>query len=75
MKLPSKFISYKNSCLSKFPVILKPLEDCDYSVKELYNKTKASFESRGEFIDTLDCLFVLGKIELLEGVVHYVKNN
>ncbi len=75
MRFPSKFISYKESTISKFPVILKPLQDCDFTVKELYRKTKASFLNMQEFVEALDCLFLLGKVILVEDVIHYVKEN
>ena len=75
MKFPSKFISYKESSISKFPIILKELKEYDLSVKELYRKIKSSVDNYQEFIEILDCLFILGKIEFIEEVLHYVKIN
>lgn len=77
MKFPSKFISYKDSNLSKFPIFLEALEDHDLSVTELYRKVKnkAKLDNIQEFIEVLDCLFALGKIELEDEVLHYVKTN
>ncbi len=75
MKFPSKFISYKNSSISKFPILLLELEECDLSVQELYSKIKSKIQNIQEYIDILDCLFLLGKITFMEGVLHYVKSN
>lgn len=63
MRLPNKVISYNGSIISKFPVILTTLQERDYSVMELYEKIKASLDIE-DFIDALDSLFALGKIEI-----------
>lgn len=75
MKFPNKFVTYKNSILYKLPKVLEKLEDCDLSVKELYNKTKKETANIQEFVEILDCLYMIGKIELKEEIVHYVKGN
>lgn len=75
MKFPNKFVTYKNSTLSKLPKVLEKLEDCDLSVEALYGKTKKDMTNIQEFIEILDCLFMLGKIELKEEIIHYVKGN
>lgn len=77
MKFPNKVIPYKKSVLSKFPLVLKELETQDYSVLSLYRKLEKKFNGLSEYIDTLDCLFYLGTIELLPGGVklHYVSGN
>ena len=77
MKFPNKVIPYKKSVLSKFPLVLKELETQDYSVLLLYRKLEKKFNGLPEYIDTLDCLFYLGTIELLPGGVklHYVNGN
>lgn len=74
MKLPSKITSYKESVLSKFTPILNILENEDVAVLPLYSVTKNQFTDIEEYMDTLDCLFALGKIVLKEerGVIHYV---
>lgn len=74
MKLPSKTTPYSESVLSKLPVILSILEKSDLSVLALYQQAKAHFTEVGEYIDTLDCLFILGKIALDEkgGKIRYV---
>lgn len=64
MKLPSKVTTYKESTISKFPFVLAQLSSCDMSPLELYYKTKKQFGSVTEFIDTLDCLYSMGTIEI-----------
>lgn len=62
--LPNKTISYDNSVISKFPIILKLLQN-KKSVKAgvLYKSLKKNFSSIHVFVQTLDCLFALGKIK------------
>ncbi|WP_348967368.1 ABC-three component system middle component 7 [Gleimia europaea] len=74
MRLPSKVTPYSECTLSKFPPILRQLSVNDLRPAGLYRKVKSKFTDIDEFADTLDCLFALGKIELLypEEVLHYV---
>ena len=53
MKLPSKFINYKESSLYKFPMFLEALEKCDLSIMELYKKTKNSTETIQESMEKM----------------------
>ncbi len=64
MKLPNKVITYNESIISKFPFILNLLKERDYYVFELFNRVKEKIKDINEFIETLDCLFALGKIKL-----------
>lgn len=75
MKFPSKFISYKQSCISRFALFLDALQPCDLSVNELYKKMKSSTKNIQDFIEILDCLYMLGRVELKNGVIHYVEND
>ena len=74
MKLPSKITSYNESVLSKMVPILQELEKRDMSLLSLYIKVKNLFGNIEEYIDTLDCLFLIGKIEYAKEreVLHYV---
>ncbi|CRH86202.1 Uncharacterised protein [Chlamydia trachomatis] len=72
MKFPSKVTSYKESSLALFPVILKYLEKKDMTPSELYKKTRGKISGIQEFLEILDCLYALNKIELEGGVLHYV---
>ena len=74
MRLPSKVTPYKSSILAKFPPILSILEKEDVSPEKLFQIVKKDFSDVGEYLETLDCLFALGKIVLLEkrSELHYV---
>jgi hypothetical protein len=74
MLLPNKVTSYKESILAKFPVLLKEIEIEDISVPELFKKVKPKIGGIAEYLEVLDCLFALKKIELAEKteVLHYV---
>ena len=66
MRLPNKVISYSNSVISRFPDILEALTHQDMSPKELFELTTSGKKNMGDFLSALDCLFALGKIELIE---------
>lgn len=77
MKLPSKVTSYKDSILSKFDVVMSCIEKEDIKPTLLYKKLKNKVSDPSEFIEILDCLYALGKIELVgeEKELHYVDRN
>ena len=66
MLLPNKLIPYDQSVLSKLPIILKELDNHPISVHELYKRVIKKMSGVNEFIDALDCLYALGKIEFDE---------
>lgn len=72
MKFPSKVTTYKESTISLFPVILTYLEKGDMMPSELYKKMKNKVSGIQEFIEILDSLYALNKIELIGEVLHYV---
>lgn len=74
MKFPSKVTPYQASILAKFPVVLSCLETENMRPDMLYKKVKSKVSDVGEFLEILDCLYALGKIELYPegGVLHYV---
>jgi len=73
MKTPSKVTPYKESTIAKFPVVLSLLEKGDMTPGELYAKVKKSkIKDISEFIEVLDCLYAMNKIEIEEEVLHYV---
>lgn len=77
MRLPNKVTSYASSVISRFPDILSVLHEKDLSPKELYELTTSGKKEMGDFLSALDCLFALGKIELVEegGLLHYVSQD
>lgn len=73
MKMPSKVTQYKESIIAKFPVILTILEKEDLSPTELYGKVrKSKIKDITEFVEVLECLYAMNKIELRKEVLHYV---
>lgn len=74
MKLPNKVISFSESVLSKYVPILNEIQNNDIGVITLFHKTKSCYNSFEEYIDVLDCLFAMKKIEYIaeKGVLHYV---
>jgi len=73
MKMPSKVTPYKESIIAKFPVILTILETEDLSPTELYGKVrKSKIKDITEFVEVLECLYAMNKIELRKEVLHYV---
>lgn len=67
MVLPGKNVVYKDSVIYKFPVILKILSDEGFCrIADLEKRTSCNFLSVAEFVQTMDCLFALGKIVLNE---------
>lgn len=77
MRLPSKVTTYANSIIALFPAILDALEQQDMSPKELFRLTMSQKKDMADFLSALDCLFALGKIELIEKgrVLRYVKRD
>ena len=73
MKTPSKVTPYKESTIAKFPIILSFLERNDMTPNKLYAKVKkCKIKDIEEFVEVLDCLYAMNKIELRGEVLHYV---
>lgn len=74
MKLPNKIISYQESILPKIPVILSELRSQGVTNPvDMYNAHTKYFSNIADYIETLDCCFVLGMINLNEdGELIYV---
>jgi len=62
MRLPSKIFSYDESTIVKFPTILRTLRRSPLTVRQLYETTRMHWEGIGAYMETLDCLYALGKI-------------
>lgn len=77
MRLPNKVIPYTNSVIALFQDILEALTQQDMSPKELFEITAFRKKDIADFLSALNCLFALGKIELIEEgrVLRYVKGN
>lgn len=74
MRLPNKVVTYRESLLAKFPIILAIVREQEITVDLLYKKVKSKVEDIGEFMEIMDCLYALGKIELdvKRGIIRYV---
>lgn len=64
--VPNKAVPYDSSLLSKLPFVLFSLS-YPTSPTELYAKVGQHFEDLNQFLLTLDTLFVLAKIDILNG--------
>lgn len=74
MRFPSKVTPYKESILAKIPPVVKFLEKKDFSVLSLFNEVKNLMTIK-EYIEVLDCLYLLNKVVLKEDILHYVDRN
>ena len=74
MKLPSKVTPFKRSILPFLLYLLELLSEKDYSINRLYNMVSKEMKIN-EFIDALDCLFMLEKITITKEVLHYVERD
>lgn len=63
MQMPNKLFTYRESVLSKFPAILKNIEHGSCGVAELYQKVQKDVSGICEFMEALDYLYALEKIE------------
>ena len=74
MLFPNKLFTYSESVISKLPIILIELQRESISAVELYKRLADRLTGVSEYLDALDCLFALRKIEFdeEEGVLRYV---
>lgn len=77
MRYPDKVTSFSNSVFSLFPAVMECLLQQEMSPRELFERIYESKKGVSEFMDTLDCLFALGRIELNEErrTLRYVDRN
>lgn len=77
MIVPNKVINYKESIISKLPIILEKLIEKDRNIQELYLEIEDNFYDINEYIIALDALFILDSIEFDKGKrrIKYVKTN
>jgi hypothetical protein len=75
--MPSKVTDYKESALASLPKIMKKLNEQAMNPQDLYKRTRRFFDDVGEFVEALDCLFILNRIYIDEetGVISSVKAN
>lgn len=77
MRLPNKVTPYAKSVIARFPEILTMLQGQDLTPNELLEALVDDRENMSEILDALDCLFALGKVELIQegSRLHYVERN
>lgn len=75
MRMPSKVNTFSDSVIALFTPILEKLEKRNMTPHELLVAMKTKVSDISVFLDALDCLYKLGKIEIPEGteVLRYVK--
>ena len=73
MRFPDKITSYKESVFRVLPLILDELSRSNMPPADLYELI-ADKISLLEYIEALDCLYALGKVDLVQSgeVLHYV---
>ena len=72
MKMPNKVTPYKESSIAKYPVVLALLEKEDMTPSELFSKVKKNkIQNIDEFVEIIDCLYAMHKIEIDGEVLHY----
>lgn len=67
MRFPSKTTSYDRSIIPYFPRIADALSSGDADPMAVYEKIELKDKTVNDYLDALDCLFALGRIELTEG--------
>mgnify|MGYP001054692297 FL=1 len=73
MRLPSRVTPYRNSTFAEFPKVLSLLKERDMYPQELYRQVKGKNFEVADFIEVMDCLYLLGRVELSKGgVLRYV---
>ena len=76
MKFPNKVTPYKKSILSKFPIVLKVLQEENMTPTALYKNVNRQINNVAEFVNILDCLYILNKIDYIdEEVLYYVEDD
>lgn len=77
MIVPDKITTYKESIISKIPVIIEAIDACERNPVTLWEEIQNRFVDINEYILTIDVAFALGVIEYLKDkqVIKYVKAN
>lgn len=67
MRLPSKTTPYDRSIIPYFSRIVSVLSSEDADPMKVFDKIELKDKTINDYLDALDCLFALGKIELTKG--------
>ena len=63
MRFPNKITSYNESIIPKMIILARVISSGDISPSKLYAKSKREIPDYKEFIDALDCLYAIGRID------------
>ena len=63
MLFPSKVTSFDESVLSKLPLVLDVLSQESKSASALFDIVRDNVNDIVEYLDVLDCLYAIGKID------------
>lgn len=63
---PSKVISIQDSLIWKLPIVLRILENENFTIENLLIETRPEFDDIDEFILAIDILYILDKISVDE---------
>ncbi len=74
MQLPNKLFSYDESLLPNLVIVLRHLQDKPMSVSALYKQVRTLIPEVHDFIEVLDSLYALRKIDYddKQGDIYYV---
>lgn len=67
MLFPSKLFTYEESVISKFVPVLERIQSGSHDVRQLFIEMKDTISTTLEFMDIIDCLYTLGKIDIKNG--------
>jgi hypothetical protein len=77
MLFPDKLFTYSESVISKFPAVLDVIKKQPIKVEDLYISVNKYVSGTAEFLDVLDCLYALGKVDydVEKEVLRYVERD
>ena len=73
MLMPGKSTALHESTLYKMTDIVEILRNGSLSVTMLYEKLRDQFDGIKDYMDALDCLYMLGRISIGEGGMLHVE--
>ena len=63
MLFPSRTAEYEQSVISKMLIVMKCASQKNYRIGELYAEVKKHQCSLEDYIDALECLYMIGRIK------------
>ena len=77
MIFPSRATSYKSSVIPKMVITMNFLSQNNYKPDKLFQLMENNVTDVGEFLDVMDCLYLLGEIDITSNgeVTSFVKRD